>query len=142
MAPVHLPYLSTTFPDFDTALGIGGLLRGRLNESVGTATFGSLTLAAKILSAARGGLGALVAWLDLQRTCHPDYLHRCGLDLERLLVVRPRRHADGLVMAQASVRIPVTWRRNEVVVLAGKQKAQDAERVCVLRLAARRVCDG
>jgi recombination protein RecA len=98
-APVHVPHLSTTFPDLDTALGIGGLPRGRLSEIVGPATSGKVTLAAKILSAAHGAPGALVAWLDLPRTCDPDYLHRCGLDLERLLVVRPHDGADALAIA-------------------------------------------
>ncbi len=65
-----------------------------------------MTLAAKVLTAAQhsaqpvrgSGQEALVAWLDLSRTCDPDYLHRCGLDLDRLLVVRPRDGADALAI--------------------------------------------
>jgi recombination protein RecA len=70
--------------------------RGRLTELSGPATSGKVTLAAKILSAAHAERGALVAWLDLGRTCDPDYLHRCGLDLDRLLVVRPEDGLDAL----------------------------------------------
>jgi RecA/RadA recombinase len=40
----------------------------------------------------------LVAWVDLPRTCDPDYLHRCGLDLDRLLIVRPQDGADALAI--------------------------------------------
>jgi len=107
-APVSEPiaHLSTTFPELDDALG-GGLPRGRITEIVGPATSGKVTLAAKTLSAAHGereapsaGSGqGLVAWLDLPRTCDPDYLHRCGLDLDRLLVVRPRDAADALAIS-------------------------------------------
>ena len=96
-APEPIAHLSTTFPDLDTALG-GGLPRGRITEIVGPATSGKVTLAAKTLSAAHGERDALVAWLDLPRTCDPDYLHRCGLDLDRLLVVRPRDAADALAI--------------------------------------------
>jgi recombination protein RecA len=93
-----IAHLSTTFPDLDTALG-GGLPRGRITEVAGPATSGKVTLAAKTLAAAHGERDALVAWLDLPRTCDPDYLHRCGLDLDRLLVVRPRDAADALAIA-------------------------------------------
>ncbi|MCX6029394.1 MAG: hypothetical protein NT169_08840 [Chloroflexi bacterium] len=98
-APAAEPvaHLSTTFSDLDTALG-GGLPRGRITEIMGPATSGKVTLAAKALAAAHQERGALVAWLDLSRTCDPDYLHRCGLDLDRLLVVRPADGTDGLAI--------------------------------------------
>jgi len=96
-APEPIAHLSTTFPDLDTVLG-GGLPRGRITEILGPATSGKVTLAAKTLSTAHGERDALVAWLDLPRTCDPDYLHRCGLDLDRLLIVRPRDAADALAI--------------------------------------------
>ena len=89
--------LSTTFSELDAALG-GGLPRGRITEIIGAATSGKVTLAAKVLAAAHAERDALVAWLDLPRTCDPDYLHRCGIDLDRLLVVRPRDGADALAI--------------------------------------------
>lgn len=96
--PAPLVPLSTTFPALDAALG-GGLPRGRITELSGPATSGKVTLAAKALAAAQQDPKALVAWLDLGRTCDPDYLHRCGLALDRLLVVRPRDAADALAIA-------------------------------------------
>lgn len=95
--PAPLAQLPTTFPALDAALG-GGLPRGRITELSGPATSGKVTLAAKALAAAQQDAQALVAWLDLGRTCDPDYLHRCGLALDRLLVVRPRDGADGLAI--------------------------------------------
>ncbi len=92
-----IPCVSTTFPDLDAALG-GGLPRGRVSEIVGLATSGKVTLAAKVLAAAQQNQDALVAWLDLGRTCDPDYLHRCGVDLDRLLVVHPQDGADALAI--------------------------------------------
>jgi RecA/RadA recombinase len=96
-APAPLAHLSTTFADLDAALD-GGLPRGRITEIIGPATSGKVTLAAKTLSAAHAERDALVSWLDLPLTCDPDYLHRCGLDLDRLLVVRPHAAADALAI--------------------------------------------
>jgi recombination protein RecA len=93
-----IPHLSTTFPALDATLGSGGLPRGRISEIVGPATSGKVTLAAKVLASAHQDRTALVAWIDLSRTCDPDYLQRCGLDLERLLVVRPDTGADALAI--------------------------------------------
>jgi recombination protein RecA len=97
--------LSTSFAELDAALG-GGLPAGRITEIIGAATSGKATLAAKVLATAHAGRNAsspgtgqgLVAWLDLPRTSDPDYLHRCGVDLSRLLVVRPRDGADALAI--------------------------------------------
>src|SRR5512133_2903202 len=94
--PTPIPHISTTFPELDAALGIGGLPRGRISQISGPVTSGKVTLAARVLSAAHREPEAMVAWLDLSRTCDPDYLHRCGLDLDRLLIVRPKEPADGL----------------------------------------------
>lgn len=96
--PMPVPHISTSFPDLDTALQIGGLPRGRLSEISGPVTSGKVTLAAKVLAAAHREPDALVAWLDLGRVCDPDYLHRCGLDLDRLLIVRPHDDADALAL--------------------------------------------
>jgi len=89
--------LSTTFPELDRALD-GGLPRGRITEILGAATSGKATLAAKVLATTHAERNALVAWLDLPRTSDPDYLHRCGIDLSRLLIVRPRDAADALAI--------------------------------------------
>jgi RecA/RadA recombinase len=110
-----VPCIATTFPELDAALalngaegqrskgakeqGNGGLPRGRISEIVGPATSGKVTLAAKVLASAQRERDALVAWLDLGRTCDPDYLNRCGLDLDRLLIVHPQGGADALAIA-------------------------------------------
>jgi RecA/RadA recombinase len=120
-APV--PCIATTFVELDAALAPyeakerenggaekqprklpagnrgGGLPRGRISEIIGPATSGKVTLAAKVLAAAQQDREALVAWLDLGRTCDPDYLHRCGLDLDRLLIVHPQDGADAVTIA-------------------------------------------
>lgn len=93
-----VPRVPTSFPELDAALG-GGLPQGRLSEIAGATTSGKLTLAAKTIAAAhRLDRDALAAWLDLPGTCDPDYLHRCGVVLDRLLIVRPAAAADALAV--------------------------------------------
>ena len=89
--------IPTTFAELDALLG-GGLPRGRISEVIGPATSGKLTLAAKVIASAHRERDALAAWVDTWRTCDPDYMHRCGVDLSRLLVVRPDTLANALAM--------------------------------------------
>ena len=110
-APTATPIarFSTTFLALDDALGdhsasrSGGLPRGRITEIVGAATSGKLTLAAKTLATAHREPDLLAAWLDLPRTCDPDYLFHCGLDLKRLLIVRPHDGGDALAITSRLV---------------------------------------
>lgn len=97
--PKRLP---TTFPGLDRALD-GGLPLGYVTALTGMATSGKATLAAKAVAAAQADPGALAAWIDLPRSLDVEYLHRCGVDLERLLIVRPRGAEDGLAIAAALV---------------------------------------
>lgn len=93
-----VPRRPTSFAALDAALG-GGLPQGRISEISGATTSGKLTLAAKTIAAAqRLDRDALAGWLDPPATCDPDYLHRCGVVLDRLLVARPATVADALAM--------------------------------------------
>jgi recombination protein RecA len=90
--------IPTTFAELDALLG-GGVPRGRITEVIGPATSGKVTLAAKVVSAAHRDRDALAAWIDTWHTCDADYMHRCGIDLSRLLVTRPATLADALAMS-------------------------------------------
>jgi len=95
----RVPRLATTFPALDAALD-GGLPVGRITEVCGQATSGKATLAAKTLASAQQQAEAIAAWLDLPRACDGEYLHLCGLDLARLLVVQPGDATDGLAITR------------------------------------------
>jgi recombination protein RecA len=99
-SPAHI---STGFPALDRALGIGGLPRGRMCELVGPATSGKTTLALKFLAQAQAG-GAQVAYVDQALYFDPDYAHRCGLDLSRLLVGTSYDLREALAATEALVR--------------------------------------
>lgn len=95
-----VPHISTGFPALDRALGIGGLAKGRVSELLGPATSGKTTLALKFLVQAQTG-GGQVGYMDHARFFDPDYAHRCGLDLSRLLVVAPYDLEEALAMTEA-----------------------------------------
>lgn len=95
------PVIPTGFPALDKALGIGGLPLGRLSEIVGIPTSGMATLALKVIAEAQSGgqdRSPLAAYLDLEKTFDPDYAARCGVNLERLLIVRPYTIRQGIAM--------------------------------------------
>jgi recombination protein RecA len=102
-APVVPPHIPTGFPRLDRVLGIGGLPKGRVCEVLGPATSGKTTLALKFLAQAQRD-GGQVGYIDQALYFDPDYAHRCGLDLSRLLVGTTHDLPEALAMAEALVR--------------------------------------
>jgi recombination protein RecA len=86
--PSAFPTISTSFPQLDEALGIGGIPRGRISELVGIPTSGMATLAMKIITQVQEQGGTTV-YLDLTRTFDPAYAWRCGVQLSHLTLVHP-----------------------------------------------------
>ena len=73
--------------------GCSGFPAGAVTLLTGNNTSGKLTLAYKVLASAqrgmRGDVAHNVGLLDLSRTADPDYVARCGVHLDALLVARP-----------------------------------------------------
>jgi hypothetical protein len=90
----------------DELLGPGGIPRGQLTELFGAASSGKTTLAVAILAACtrEGGIGA---YIDPAKTFFAPAAAGAGIDLQRLIVVRPsdgaaaRRAVDALVRGGA-----------------------------------------
>ena len=101
-AKAQVPHIPTGFPRLDDALGIGGLAKGRVSELLGPITSGKTTLALKFLVQAQSN-GGSVGYVDHARFFDPDYAHRCGLDLSRLLIVSPYDLEEALAMTEALI---------------------------------------
>lgn len=97
--PAAIPHISTGFPPLDDVLGIGGIPRGRVTVLAGTPTSGKRTLAALILAQAQERGCRPVALIDLEGACDADYLERCGVRLDGLLVGRPLDARQALDLA-------------------------------------------
>ena len=92
---------STGIGALDRATGFEGIPRGRLSELTGPAGSGALTLGLRVLGAALDG-GGLAAYIDLPGTFAPTASVTMGLDLSRLVVVRPP-DAEAALQAAATL---------------------------------------
>jgi hypothetical protein len=81
--------ISTSFPQVDELTGCKGIPLGNKSLLSGPSTSGKVTLAYKLLANAQARNTNTVALVDLGQHADPDYLQRCGIDLSRLLLVRP-----------------------------------------------------
>lgn len=93
--------LSTALPSLDSVLG-GGLPRGVLTELVGRTScgrFATLMIALQQITA----VGELAALVDQGGHLDPQAAADAGIDLDRLLWVRPRRLPDALAAADLLV---------------------------------------
>ncbi|MBI1813874.1 MAG: hypothetical protein HYR72_02735 [Deltaproteobacteria bacterium] len=79
--------LATGLPRLDAALD-GGLPRGRLTELTGPVTSGKTSVLLACLAAATQR-GEVTALIDLPDCLHPATAHASGIELTRLLWVRP-----------------------------------------------------
>ena len=81
----------------DAATGLGGLPRGHLTEIFGPESSGKATLLYAALAAAQrqGGWAALI---DAEGTADGAVLEGCGVDLDRLFLVRPTSARDALLL--------------------------------------------
>ena len=82
------PCLPTGLPWLDSLVG-GGWLLGKVSELVGPSSTGRTALAAATVAAATAR-GEVVAWVDVTDCLDPRSLADAGVDLSRVLWVRPR----------------------------------------------------
>lgn len=125
-----IPHISTGFSALDALTGCQGVPVGMLTLLSGQTTSGKLTLAYKTLTnAQRTGNAALV---DLTRTTDPDYMARCGVNLERLLIVRPEINQALIPLLHDLVQS----RQVQVVMLDGLAEINDNPTVAQALIAA------
>ena len=92
--------LPTGVPDADTALGIGGLPRGRIVEVFGAEACGKTWLALQAIAETqrRGGCAALI---DVDRAFDPRQASALGVALASLVVAQPECAEEALEMARS-----------------------------------------
>lgn len=72
----------------DLALGVGGVPRGRVTELFGPESSGKSTLAQHIVAEAQKAGGTAV-YIDVEHALDMDYVARCGVKVEDLLISQP-----------------------------------------------------
>ena len=87
----------------DTALGIGGVPRGRIIEIFGPESSGKTTVALHILAEVQKE-GGEAAFIDAEHALDPVYAKAIGVDIDNLLVSQPDCGEDALEITEALVR--------------------------------------
>ncbi|MES3628616.1 MAG: recombinase RecA [Longimonas sp.] len=87
----------------DSALGVGGVPRGRIIEIYGPESSGKTTLATHIIAEAQK-MGGSCAFIDAEHAFDPNYAGDLGVDTEELLVSQPDTGEQALNIADTLVR--------------------------------------
>ena len=87
----------------DTALGIGGLPRGRVIEIYGPESSGKTTLAIHAIAEAQKA-GGIAAFIDAEHAFDRFYAQKLGVDIENLLVSQPDNGEQALEIADNLIR--------------------------------------
>lgn len=98
-----VPSISTGAFTLNTALGVGGVPRGRVVEIYGPESSGKTTLMLHIIANAQKE-GGTCAFIDTEHALDPSYAGKIGVDLESLLVSQPDSGEEALNICEALVK--------------------------------------
>ena len=102
-APQKIPVISTGSIGLDSALGVGGVPRGRIIEIFGPESSGKTTLALHIIAEAQKA-GGVAAFVDAEHALDPEYARRIGVKLAELLISQPDTGEQALDIVESLVR--------------------------------------
>ena len=100
---LDIPAISTTSLSLDSAVGVGGVPRGRIVEIYGPESSGKTTLALHIVAEAQKA-GGVAAYIDAEHAMDADYAGKLGVDIDQLLISQPDSGEQALEIAEALVR--------------------------------------
>src|SRR5437763_4407190 len=94
----QMEIVSTGSIGLDTALGIGGLPKGRVVEIYGPESSGKTTIATHVIAEAqkKGGMCAII---DAEHAFDSSYAQKLGVDIDNLLISQPDYGEQGLEIA-------------------------------------------
>jgi recombination protein RecA len=87
----------------DTALGVGGIPRGRVTEIFGPEGSGKTTLCQHIIAEAQRD-GGIAAFIDVEHVLDPAWAAKCGVDVDELFISQPDTAEQALEITEALVR--------------------------------------
>ena len=98
-----LDTISTGSLLLDSALGVGGVPRGRVIEIFGPESSGKTTLATHIIAEAQK-LGGTCAFIDAEHAFDPNYAGKLGVNTDDLLMSQPDTGEDALNICETLIR--------------------------------------
>jgi recombination protein RecA len=87
----------------DSALGVGGLPKGRIVEIYGPESSGKTTLTLQVIASCQR-LGGTAAFVDAEHALDPAYAKRLGVNVDELLISQPDTGEQALEITDMLVR--------------------------------------
>ena len=101
-AVVSVSTIPTGSISVDSALGVGGLPRGRVVEVFGPESSGKTTVALSAIAQAQK-LGGVAAFIDAEHALDPSYACKLGVDVDNLLVSQPDSGEQALQITEVLI---------------------------------------
>jgi recombination protein RecA len=95
--------ISTGSLTLDSALGVGGLPRGRITEVFGSESSGKTTLALHVVAEAQRQ-GGMALFVDAEHALDTEYAKALGVDTDRLYIAQPTTGEEALEIMDAMIR--------------------------------------
>ena len=99
----NIDVISTGSISLNTALGIGGLPKGRIVEIYGPESSGKTTLTLHCIAEAQKNKGT-AAFIDVEHALDPAYAKNLGVDTNNLLISQPDDGEQALEIAETLIR--------------------------------------
>jgi recombination protein RecA len=99
---IPIAVISTGSIGIDSALGTGGMPRGRIVEIFGPESSGKTTLALQVVAEAQKK-GGMAAFIDVEHALDPIYARKLGVDVDNLLVSQPDYGEQALEITSALI---------------------------------------
>ncbi|NDB58791.1 recombinase RecA [bacterium] len=99
---VNVNAIPTGSIGLDSALGIGGMPRGRIIEIFGPESSGKTTLSLHIVAEAQK-MGGICAFIDAEHALDPEYAKRLGVKTEELIISQPESGEQALGIVESLV---------------------------------------
>ncbi|PON13882.1 recombinase RecA [Candidatus Entotheonella serta] len=100
---VDIPVISSGSLVLDSALGVGGLPRGRIIEIYGPEASGKTTIALHAVASVQRS-GGEAAFIDAEHALDPVYARNLGVNIDNLLIAQPDSGEQALEIADVLVR--------------------------------------
>lgn len=100
---INIGVIPTGSLGIDSALGIGGLPRGRIIEIFGPESSGKTTLTLHVIAEAQKQ-GGVCAFIDAEHAMDPEYASKLGVKINDLLISQPDNGEQALEICESLVR--------------------------------------
>ncbi len=102
-AKIQVEAIPTGALNLDSAIGVGGIPRGRISEIYGPESSGKTTLCLHIIANAQKN-GGIAAFIDAEHALDVGYARKLNVDVDNLLVSQPDTGEQALEIAEVLIR--------------------------------------